>query len=221
MPRKSLIALLLVALYAAGAAGAKQAGDGEDAPELDPEPVLIPGLHPREAVHIADTSPTSGSPRSAGSGSRQQSVTGFAEVDDPNSLWKLKAEHGKDCRRGEPVPCGGIVRLLHVNTGRLLHSHLHQSPLSRQQEVSAFEGENKDDNWKIVCQNTTDTHWTREGPVALYHVSTGLHLSASPRHVYSHPIPGQLEVSAAKSAGRETVWAAQEGFYFESNLDIY
>ena len=41
----------------------------------------------------------------------------------------------------EPVPCGSSIRLRHANTKNYLHSHLHLSPLSRQQEVSCFDGE--------------------------------------------------------------------------------
>ena len=40
-----------------------------------------------------------------------------------------------------PVKCGQTIRLTHVNTGRNLHSHHFQSPLSHNLEVSAF-GEN-------------------------------------------------------------------------------
>ena len=43
------------------------------------------------------------------------------------------------CR--EPVKCGEVIRLQHLSTKRNLHSHLFQSPMSRNQEVSAF-GEN-------------------------------------------------------------------------------
>ena len=41
----------------------------------------------------------------------------------------------------EPVPCGSDVRLQHANTKAYLHSHQHISPLSHQQEVSCFDGE--------------------------------------------------------------------------------
>lgn len=41
----------------------------------------------------------------------------------------------------EPVKCGDVIRLQHLATKRNLHSHLFQSPISRNQEVSAF-GEN-------------------------------------------------------------------------------
>ena len=46
-----------------------------------------------------------------------------------------------DCYCREPVKCGEVIRLQHLSTKRNLHSHLFQSPMSRNQEVSAF-GEN-------------------------------------------------------------------------------
>ncbi|KAJ3080162.1 Stromal cell-derived factor 2-like protein 1, partial [Rhizoclosmatium hyalinum] len=74
-----------------------------------------------------------------GTGSGQQSVTGFAAGDDTNSLFVV--EHGVDspfCKRGQPVKCGDSVRLQHINTKNRLHSHAHVSPLSNNQEVSAY-----------------------------------------------------------------------------------
>lgn len=41
-----------------------------------------------------------------------------------------------------PIACGSTIRLKHVNTKGYLHSHRdHASPLSRQQEVSCYDGQ--------------------------------------------------------------------------------
>lgn len=49
----------------------------------------------------------------------------------------------------EPVPCGSDIRLQHANTKAYLHSHQHISPLSHQQEVSCFDGEDTGNiQWK-------------------------------------------------------------------------
>ena len=45
----------------------------------------------------------------------------------------------------EPVDCGSLLRLQHLATGKFLHSHSFSSPLSSNQEVSAF-GENGTQN---------------------------------------------------------------------------
>jgi dolichyl-phosphate-mannose--protein O-mannosyl transferase len=40
--------------------------------------------------------------------------------------------------QGLAVECGDMLRIVHVNTNKHLHSHLHRSPLTQRQEVSAF-----------------------------------------------------------------------------------
>lgn len=73
-----------------------------------------------------------------GTGSGQQSVTATEIQEDVNSHWVIKAKTGRQCERGEPVSCGDIIRLQHVTTKKNLHSHHFQSPLSGNQEVSAY-----------------------------------------------------------------------------------
>ncbi|KAI9491043.1 MIR motif-containing protein, partial [Zychaea mexicana] len=142
-----------------------------------------------------------------GSGSGQQSITAFAEADDSNSFWLIQAGAGKRCKRGEPVPCGSIVRLRHANTKAYLHSHLHSSPLSRQQEVSCYDGEDTGDDWKVECPS--GKYWTREEPIQLSHMDSKTYLTSSTSHQYGQPIPGQLEVAAAKTSSKSTHWIAQ------------
>ncbi|KAG1444457.1 hypothetical protein G6F56_010289 [Rhizopus delemar] len=148
-----------------------------------------------------------------GSGSGQQSVTGFPESDDANSLWIVRAAFGNVCERGEPVPCGSTIRLKHANTKGYLHSHLHSSPLSRQQEVSCFDGNDDGDDWKVECSGT---HWLREEPVQLVHKQTSTYLTGSESHTFGQPIPGQIEIATYKSASKHSRWVAQEGIYFAS-----
>ncbi|KAI8142438.1 MIR motif-containing protein [Fennellomyces sp. T-0311] len=147
-----------------------------------------------------------------GSGSGQQSITAFPETDDSNSFWLVRAGLGKQCKRGEPVPCGSVIRLRHANTKAYLHSHNHPSPLSRQQEVSCYDGEDNGDDWKIEC--ASGKHWLRETPVQLIHVESKAYLTSGTNHQYGQPIPGQLEVAGAKTSSKATQWMAQEGIYF-------
>jgi len=149
-----------------------------------------------------------------GSGSGQQSVTGFPEPDDTNSLWIVRGSHNTDCLRGQSFKNKDLIRLEHLNTHKYLHSHLHKSPITKNQEVSAF-GEKKSgdtgDNWQIECRNT----WDRNEKIRLKHMDTALYLHASIDAKYSNPIPGQLEVSAVSQRNPNTQWAANEGVYFE------
>eukprot|EP00968_Pinguiococcus_pyrenoidosus_P004962 scaffold319_cov244-Pinguiococcus_pyrenoidosus.AAC.28 len=59
-----------------------------------------------------------------GSGSGQQSITTSGSDRDQDNLWLVREASGKEaCRVGEPIPCGGTVRLQHMKTGKNLHSH--------------------------------------------------------------------------------------------------
>ena len=149
-----------------------------------------------------------------GSGSGQQSVTGFREVNDGNSYWTVKPALGETCVAGEPLASGATIRLQHVNTRKWLHSHLHQSPLSGNQEVSCFgddETSNTDDNWRVETQGG-DNEWLRDRKVRLVHVSTGVSLH-SHQQKYSRPIAGQFEVCGAHSKDSNNLWIAHEGVY--------
>jgi len=152
-----------------------------------------------------------------GTGSGQQSVTGFPNLDDNNSFWVIKGQIGKQCKTGTPLVDGDQIRLQHLATGKLLHSHLHKSPLTSQQEVSAF-GDNGSgdtgDHWKIVLPSTTSSHWKRGEVVKLAHVDTNKFLSSN-KNKFPNPIAGQQEVACiADKNSKDTEWVAEEGFYF-------
>ena len=85
-------------------------------------------------------------------------------VDDINSMWTVYGGLGSPCVRGRAISSGTVIRLRHAATGRWLHSHqAFNSPLSNNQEVSAFgDDEETDDadNWKVVVDGgefTTET----------------------------------------------------------------
>ncbi|KAL2917483.1 hypothetical protein HK105_202764 [Polyrhizophydium stewartii] len=154
-----------------------------------------------------------------GTGSLQQSVTGFPRGDDPNSYFVVSGGFGEgDCARGQPVRCGQTVRLQHLQTGKFLHSHGNiPSPLSGNQEVSAYAGPDSGDNWKVLCSASRARYWQREQSVKLQHADTGYFLGTSKRYQYQNVITGQLEVSARQAArGDEEQWAVQEGIFFAS-----
>ena len=149
-----------------------------------------------------------------GSGSGQQSVTGYKEVNDGNSYWTVKAALGGLCVAGSPIKNGDQIRLQHVNTRKWLHSHLHQSPLSGNQEVSCFgddENSNVDDNWRVELLGG-DTTWNQDRKVRLVHASTGVALH-SHNQKYSRPITGQYEVCGAHSKDSNNMWIAEQGVY--------
>jgi len=148
-----------------------------------------------------------------GSGSGQQSVTGTVVKEDVNSHWTIKGPDDKQwCMRGEPVECGQKIRLEHLSTHRNLHSHHFSSPLSSQQEISAFgEGGHGDtgDVWTVMCEGD---YWTRDNNMMLKHADTGMFLSAS-GHTFGRPIQGQMEIVGQSRPDGSTQWRTQEGVY--------
>ncbi|XP_053326943.1 stromal cell-derived factor 2-like protein 1 [Spea bombifrons] len=149
-----------------------------------------------------------------GSGSGQQSVTGVETSDDGNSYWRIRGKTDNDCPRGEPIKCGQAIRLTHVNTGKNLHTHHFSSPLSNNQEVSAFgdNGEGDDlDAWTVQC---SDTVWEREDAVRFKHIGTNAYLTITGEQ-YSHPIRGQREVHGMTSANAHNYWKVMEGVFIK------
>eukprot|EP00028_Trichosphaerium_sp_Am-I-7-wt_P006136 CAMPEP_0168515448 /NCGR_PEP_ID=MMETSP0405-20121227/4762_1 /TAXON_ID=498012 /ORGANISM="Trichosphaerium sp, Strain Am-I-7 wt" /LENGTH=171 /DNA_ID=CAMNT_0008534869 /DNA_START=10 /DNA_END=525 /DNA_ORIENTATION=+ len=150
-----------------------------------------------------------------GSGSGQQSVTGFNAGDDTNSYWVTRGNDGNYCYQGTPIKNNQIIRLEHVNTRRLLHSHRHKSPLTKQQEVSCFGNDgqgDESDNWKVTTVSGSE-YWEVDGEVRFQHVVTGAYLQMNNAQ-YGRPIPGQREIVAGKKKAENNKWKCGEGFYF-------
>jgi len=176
-----------------------------------------------------------------GSGSGQQSVTGYSEKFDSNSLWIVHTfpatEGGRGCVQGAYIRDGATVKITHLNTGKNLHSHgAHASPLSNNQEVSAY-GEDgvgdAGDKWILHLEplegeerkraeaDGTSKYWRRGQKFRLQHVDTGLYLAAAPKSIYSNPIAGQMEINCLKKnkSAKDralTIWRSAEGYFFPS-----
>ncbi|CAF1138147.1 unnamed protein product [Rotaria sp. Silwood1] len=152
-----------------------------------------------------------------GSGSGQQSVTGTPNADDVNSYWQVQ---GENCDRGTPIKCDSIIRLFHVTTRRNLHSHDFASPLSHNQEVSAY-GEdgldNEGDKWKVICTSRND-YWSRQDGIRLQHIVTGkyLHLTGD---TYGRPIHGQKEICCYPYANNQNIWKVDAGVYIRPSFE--
>jgi len=150
-----------------------------------------------------------------GSGSGQQSVTGSTQEDDHNSYWAVRGFHNSQCERGEKVKCDDIIRLQHMATKRNLHSHLFQSPISHNQEVSAFGDDGKGDrgdNWIVKCSGK---FWNRKDKVRFQHLDTMKFLHAS-HETFGRPIAGQREIVGYQNEDAANQWLAQEGVYVKA-----
>lgn len=147
-----------------------------------------------------------------GSGSGQQSVTAFPGVEDSNSYWIVEiVDDGHE--QGDVIPNGAVVRLQHVRTRKWLHSHLHQSPLSGNLEVSAFGGDEQTDSgdyWKLEIEGK-DSVWTLDQKVRLRHVDTNGYLHS---HNMKFNQLNQREVCGVTKKNADNLWSAAEGIYF-------
>mmetsp|Transcript_7433 Transcript_7433/g.21140 ORF Transcript_7433/g.21140 Transcript_7433/m.21140 type:complete len:259 (+) Transcript_7433:144-920(+) len=189
--------------------------------------------------------------RNLGSGSGQQIVTAVSSTTTTtttNTLWWIRGPNDESrfdndnndnanangvaaCTQGvaQPIACGSVIRLSHLESLRNLHSHNVKSPLSRQQEVSAFgegdgDGDNGDD-WRVVCSNSNSSnggknYWERSSVVSFQHVDSGAYLGASSTVKFTHqncghncPILNHLEVFGRKQKDHFGNWVAEMGVH--------
>ncbi|CAI9767238.1 unnamed protein product [Fraxinus pennsylvanica] len=149
-----------------------------------------------------------------GSGSGQQSVTGFPNVDDSNSYWIVRPTPDSSTKQGDAIKSGTIIRLQHMRTRRWLHSHLHASPISGNLEVSCFGDDGNSDTgdyWRLEIEGSGKT-WRQDQRVRLYHVDTGGYLHSHDKK-YSRIAGGQQEVCGVREKRADNVWLAAEGVY--------
>ncbi|QSQ20792.1 endonuclease/exonuclease/phosphatase family protein [Pyxidicoccus parkwayensis] len=147
-----------------------------------------------------------GHPGSSG----QQQVTAYEGFDE-NDWWRIRGPHGTDnsYRRGTPVYHGDIVRLVHRDTRRNLHSHSgHPSPVSNQQEVTCFGAEtvgDGNDNWRVEVEG--GGAWTGGKRVRLIHVGTNYALHS--HHGFKHPdwTRNQQEVTCYNGRDENDWWS--------------
>ncbi|CAI9113886.1 OLC1v1014585C1 [Oldenlandia corymbosa var. corymbosa] len=149
-----------------------------------------------------------------GSGSGQQSVTGFPNVDDANSYWIVRPVPDSNAKQGDPIKGGSIIRLQHMKTRKWLHSHLHASPISGNMEVSCFGGDGESDTgdyWRLEIEGSGKT-WRQDQRMRLHHVDTGGYLHSHDKK-YQRIAGGQQEVCGVREKKPDNVWLAAEGVY--------
>eukprot|EP00250_Pteridium_aquilinum_P034088 c7019_g1_i1 orf=359-1018(-) len=153
-----------------------------------------------------------------GSGSGQQSVTGFGGVEDANSYWIVKAPEDSFAQQGDTISEGAVVKLQHMKTRKWLHSHLHPSPISGNAEVSGFGGDDQTDTgdlWILEIEGKGKI-WMRDQKIRLRHVDTGLFLHSHDKK-YQRIAGGQQEVCGVSKRSADNIWIAAEGVYLPAN----
>ena len=152
-----------------------------------------------------------------GSGAERRRVFFFSSgaANTPGNTHELVA-----CPQGLQVADGATIRLRHGATHRWLHSHKFPAPMSQNQEVSAFGGEdetNTGDNWKVEVDGGGP--WTTASRVRLLHVDTNVYLATHDKR-FGRPIAGQTEVFGARQKSAGALWSTAEGVYFPTRDDL-
>ncbi|CAM8958651.1 unnamed protein product [Rhodiola kirilowii] len=153
-----------------------------------------------------------------GSGSGQQSVTGFPDVDDANSYWIVRPVPDTSAKSGDTIESGTIIRLQHMKTRKRLHSHLHASPISGILRSVCYGGENQSDTgdyWRLMIEGSGKT-WKQDQRVRLQHVDTQGYLHSHNKK-YQRIAGGQQEVCGVREKKAENIWLAAEGVYLPVN----
>ncbi|XP_076939727.1 stromal cell-derived factor 2-like protein [Bidens hawaiensis] len=153
-----------------------------------------------------------------GSGSGQQSVTSFPNVNDANSYWIVRPDTETSVKRGDNIKSGSIIRLQHMRTGKWLHSHLHASPMSGNLEVSGFGDDGNSDTgdfWRLEILGSGKT-WRQDQRIRLRHVDTDGYLHSHDKK-YSRIAIGQQEVCGVREKRADNIWLAAEGVYLPTN----
>lgn len=148
-------------------------------------------------------------------GSQQQSVTAFPESDNGQSYWIVHGAVDAPCAPGQPIKKQQLIRLQHSITRKWLHSHGFYSPISGNQEVSAFGSDTQTDGGDVwsVEWDTKSKHWKQDAKIRLKHKDTGMLMSSNANHRFGQPIHGHQEVCGINSRGKDTEWFAAEGVY--------
>ena len=174
---------------------------GSTAPVLDPSPVVSDPLvrSPAPLPQVRQRQPAAVRHRFP-SGERRQLV-----------LDREAPPHGGSCRVGSPSRTATRA-LQHVNTRRWLHSHNHASPISHNQEVSCYGGEdesNSDDNWRLETQGgeARSGRGTRRCGSC---TSTKVNLH-SHQQKFGRPISGQFEVCGSRNGITTTSGSPRRG----------
>ena len=244
MFRNYSIALAVVAgLFWANTAFAAAANNYSDAPDdaiTCGSVVKLTHVESSSASRTNEEFLLNSESKNLGSGSGQQIVTAVAgQPTSLNMMWWIRgpndpehrkehssSEGGSACKDGtaQPIKCGEMIRLTHLDTQVNLHSHEVKSPLSRQQEVSGYgtgdgAGDNGDD-WRVICSTGSAKYWRRESQVYFYHVDSGKYLGASSTVKFTHqncghncPILNHLEAFSRAAQDKYGQWLVEGGVH--------
>lgn len=157
-------------------------------------------------------------------GSGQQLVTSSPDSNQASSLWLVKeADNAAVCTPGKPIAFGTKIRLTHVETGTNLHSHAVRSPLSNQQEITAYGQDgagDSGDNWIVNPARGSENYWKAGAEVFIQHVDTGKFLGCSEQAKFTRnncgrncPVMNHLEAFGRDRKDDFSKWSSDIGIF--------
>mmetsp|Transcript_5097 Transcript_5097/g.7774 ORF Transcript_5097/g.7774 Transcript_5097/m.7774 type:complete len:222 (-) Transcript_5097:166-831(-) len=166
----------------------------------------------------------SSGPHRINAGSGQQLVTSSPNKGEASTLWIIKEGHNADpCEPGSKIPFGTKIRLTHAGTGLNLHSHHAKSPLSSQQEVTAYGGDGEGDHgddWIVNPAQGSSNYWKKDNEVFITHDGTRQHLGSSEQAQFGLnncgrqcPVMDHLEVFGRKEKDSFVKWKTSMGVF--------
>jgi len=111
-----------------------------------------------------------GNPRSNTSGQNIVVAGGWTVSD--SEYWQVVGSG----TAGNVISYGSTIRLKHISSGHMLHSHDHRSICSGQQEVSGFSSTDENDDWVVERWEGGSGDWVAEEGFRLVHAKTRVHL---------------------------------------------
>jgi len=129
------------------------------------------------------------------------------------------------CTTGEKIALGGTkIRLTHLETGCNLHSHNVRSPLSSQQEITAYgadgQGDGGDDWVLYPVSGVSDKYWRKDQEINLRHDQTGKFLGCTEQARFTRnncghncPVMNHLEVFGRGEKDGHIKWKTSIGVF--------
>ena len=137
-------------------------------------------------------------------------------------MWWIREAHDDEycVTASTSIKCGSKICLTHLDTMRNLHTHAHTSPLSRQQEISAFGNDGNGDAMDDLIVECSTGNWKRDTPIRLLHVGTQKYLGGSSQVQFNQqncgggcPIMNHLEAFGRQRADAFSEFKAELGVY--------
>lgn len=113
-------------------------------------------------------------------GSKQQLTRGVNSSTLGELVWVVFPTVEDPRPQGAGVECGEAVRLLHAVSQKWLHSHDIGDFFGLGLEITAFDGSDSGDRWRVECEGAVEVM----KPFVLRHEVTGRFLSVSGGHAY-------------------------------------